>query len=258
MLESLLTRYMFRRTKVKTPSPSPSSSGGQPSHNDANYPFDTTAAPGINALPAELLVTIFHILIDDLAREDAESRMYIQSKLALLPRERQELQSDDWQESRGGRLSWPRVLHLPHDVLAGRWFGGRKPTPRTATSSPSRRAHSAHAPPPATCPMPVPVWPISWVVVTWVCHRWRDVALSAATLWRTFAVGRHWTERLWLPVFLARVGDTSLDVHRRGGRTLPRFAQDAHTATNASFPPSQYFAEMLGLLSSTRFDRISF
>ena len=48
--------------------------------------------------------------------------------------------------------------------------------------------------------------------MTWVCRRWRDVALASATLWSTFTIGRTPAETRWIPVFLHRAGSVPLNI----------------------------------------------
>ncbi|KAI0700837.1 hypothetical protein C8T65DRAFT_657307 [Cerioporus squamosus] len=52
----------------------------------------------------------------------------------------------------------------------------------------------------------------AWISFTWVCRRWRDVALSAPLLWTSIRHAGFPRTRNWLPVFLERTAGAPLDV----------------------------------------------
>ncbi|TFK81088.1 hypothetical protein K466DRAFT_352064 [Polyporus arcularius HHB13444] len=43
-----------------------------------------------------------------------------------------------------------------------------------------------------------------WLTVTWVCRRWRRVALAYPALWRTIYDGMGRSDKSWIPTFLDR------------------------------------------------------
>ena len=53
---------------------------------------------------------------------------------------------------------------------------------------------------------------VEWVRVTWVCKRWRQVALDIAVLWSSVIVRRHLTDDSTLEIQLDRAHGVAIDL----------------------------------------------
>ncbi|TFK82134.1 hypothetical protein K466DRAFT_666692 [Polyporus arcularius HHB13444] len=169
-----------------------------------------SSSPPINALPAEVLEIIFSLLVDELSFEDSEIR---QTLPGFAKGRTERLGTSSHGQVTTGK--WGPRTHLRSlglrnafqrtRAVLGRWLG-EETAPRTITTPQD----------PPNYDLVCNVWPISWIAVTWVCQRWRGVALASPALWRTFAIGRDPVEPLWMPVFLERAAGIPLDLAVEG------------------------------------------